>query len=580
MDFIRLKNNLKKDYSGLRKIRLAILSDSSTEFLAVAFRGFGYDLDYDFELYVADYGAIESELLNTSSFLYDFQPEFILVFQSIKKLQHQFDVLSDERKIDFADAHITQVCAYYDVLLSKNASCKIVYANFPEMFESIFGNYATKLQISFEYQIRKLNFELMNVSQKLGNLFINDLCKIQNQYGVERFYDTRMYVHADLAYALEILPKIAKNTTDIMLALDGNFKKCVILDLDNTLWGGVIGDDGIENIEIGSLGIGKAFSEFQVWLKQLQRRGIILAVCSQNQEDVAKNPFMNHPEMVLKLEDFSIFVANWGSKAENIKHIQKTLNIGFNSLVFLDDDPYQRNLVKTYVDDICVPDLPKDPAEYVSFLCDLNLFETASYSEVDKQRGQYYREEVNRETLKGYYASDAEYLKNLEMTAEVLSFNAYSLPRVLQLIQRSNQFNLRTIRYSEKELQEIALSKTTFALAFSLQDKFGNYDIVSLVILKADSKQELFIDTWIMSCRVLKRGLEDFVLNCVVNIAKREQYERLIGEYIPTQKNALVVDHYSKMLFQQKGSRWFLDVSAYEQRVCYIENKEKTEYVA
>ena len=575
MELKKLKANLKKDYSSFKKIKLAILSDASTEFLTLAIRGLGYDLGYDFEIYVATYGALENELLNTHADLYKFNPDFILLFQTVKKLQSQFYFLNDEHKQHFAEDGVRKLQTYYDFVLSKNSSCKIIYANFPEMFASVFGNYATKVSTSFEYQLRKLNFELMNLCQKSGNLFINDLSKIQNLSGIPQFHDSRMHINADFAYAPEILPTIAKNTTDIILALDGHIKKCVIVDLDNTLWGGVIGDDGIENIEIGSLGIGKAFTEFQIWLKQLQNRGIILAVCSQNNEEIAQGPFLNHPEMVLKLEDFAIFVANWGSKAENIKHIQKTLNSGFNSLVFLDDDPYQRTLVKNYLPEVCVPDLPKDPSDYLAYLNSLNLFETSTYSDADKQRNQYYREEVNREALKGYYTTEADYLKKLEMVAEVLPFNAYTLPRISQLIQRSNQFNLRTIRYTEAELQALSQSHDHICLAFSLHDKFGNYDIVSIIILREESEKNWFIDTWIMSCRVLKRGLEDFVLNHIIALAKSKQYHTVIGEYIPTTKNALVANHYAAMQFRENDLRWHLDVATHEPEVCYIQKKEQ-----
>lgn len=574
MDLKQLKANLKKDFSSLKKIKLAILSDASTEFLVLAIRGLGYDLGYDFDIYVAAYGSIESELLNPYAELYTISPDFIVIFQSVKKLQRQFYTLNDAQKQAFADDNIRQVHAYYDFVLSKNSACKILYANFPEMVTSVFGNYANKVSLSFEYQLRKLNFELMNLCQKHSNLFINDLSKIQNLYGIPQFHDSRMYITADFSYAPDVLPAIAKNTTDIILALDGQIKKCVILDLDNTLWGGVIGDDGIENIEIGGLGIGKAFTEFQMWLKQLQYRGIILAVCSQNNEEIAQSPFLKHPEMVLKLEDFAIFVANWGSKAENIKHIQQTLNIGFQSLVFLDDDPYQRTLVQNYLPDVCVPDLPKDPSDYLAYLNTLNLFETATYSEADKQRNQYYREEVNREALKGYYATEADYLQKLEMVAEILPFNAYTLPRISQLIQRSNQFNLRTMRYTEAELQAFSQQQTHQCLAFSLHDKFGSYDIVSILILREDAEKTWFIDTWIMSCRVLKRGLENFVLNHLMTLAQSKHIHTVVGEYIPTAKNGLVAEHYAKLGFQARELYWHLDVTSYEPSVCYIQNKE------
>ena len=378
MDFNVLMKNLKKDYSSFKTVKIAIISDSVSEFLAKAIRAWGYEKEYDFELYLPLYGTIESELLNFNSGLYSFKAEFVLIFYSLEKIQQKFFLLDDNQKSEYANQFINQVRLQYDALISKNSATKIIYANFPETFLSIFGNFATKIPFSFEYQLRCLNFELMGLSQKFDNLFINDLCKLQNHVGTSIWYDPRMYVTADLVYAPAVLPNIAKNTVDIIDSLNGNFKKCIILDLDNTLWGGVVGDDGIENIQIGTLGIGKAFTAFQLWLKQLQQRGIILAVCSQNNEETAKSPFINHSEMILKLEDISIFVANWGSKVENIKYIQKTLNISFNSMIFCDDDPYQRNLVTSYLPEVYVPDMPEDPSDYVYFLSALNLFETST----------------------------------------------------------------------------------------------------------------------------------------------------------------------------------------------------------
>lgn len=575
MDFNTLKKNLKKDYSALKKVKVALLSDSVTDLLVTAIRGLGYERGYDFQFYVPDYGTTDYELLNVNSDLYSSNAEFVLLFFSTHKIQHIFYALDDSRKLEFAKNFINQLTLYYEAIASKNSATKIIYANFPEIMWSVFGNYATKLPFSFEYQLRTLNLELMNLSQKLGGFFINDLCKVHHYFGTSKYYDPRMHINADLVHAPDILPHIAKNTIDIIDALNGDFKKCIILDLDNTLWGGVIGDDGIENIQIGSLGIGKAFTLFQLWLKQLQQRGIILAVCSQNNEAIAKQPFINHPEMVLKLEDISLFVANWGSKAENIKYIQKTLNISLSSMVFCDDDPFQRNLVKTHLPEVCVPEMPQDPADYVGFLNSLNLFETSSYSEVDKQRGQYYYEELNREALKNCYSSEADYLKNLEMAADVLSFNAYTLPRVLQLIQRSNQFNLRTIRYTENQINELVQDKSVSCIAFALQDKFTNYDIVSLVILKEEVKGELFIDTWIMSCRVLKRGLEHFVLNHIVAVAKEKHGTKLRGEYIPTNKNALVACHYDHLNFQKEADCWVLNCDQYIKKECFISKGQK-----
>jgi FkbH-like protein len=573
MEFSSLKANLKKDFTGFKKIKIALLGDASLQFLAMAIRGYGYEQAYDIEVYEASYGQMASEILDLNSKLYEFNPEYIVLVNTSQHLLEKFYFLSDKEKEGFACEHVKQIKEFYHAILSKNAGCNILYSNFTEITESLFGNYANKLELSFEYQLRKLNFELMKLSHQLSNLHINDMCKLHAYHGRQKFFDARMDIVADLAFSLEILPAIAKNILDILNALLGNFKKCLILDLDNTLWGGIIGDDGLEGIEIGNYGIGKAYSCFQAWVKQLKNRGIILAICSQNEEEIAKLPFSKHPEMVLELNDISVFVANWESKLENIKYIQQILNIDFSSMVFIDDDPYQRNLIKSYLPEIAVPELPTDPAEYRDFIGGLNLFEVSNYSEEDKNRGQYYQEEIHRVQLKENFSNELAYLANLEMSADIFPFDSFTFPRVLQLIQRSNQFNLRTIRYSEEELQTILTMPKAFSMALSLKDKFGNYGIISVVILKENDQEQLMIDTWLMSCRVLKRGVEDLALACMAKLAADKGYTRLIGEYIPTSKNSLVSKHYQKMGFKQNINEWHLDLEDYSPQSCFIELK-------
>jgi len=337
------------------------------------------------------------------------------------------------------------------------------------------------------------------------------------------------------------------------------------------MWGGIIGDDGMEGIQIGSLGLGKAFSEFQLWLKELKNRGILLAVCSKNSKEIAEEPFREHPDMVLRMEDIAIFVANWENKVDNIRHIQSVLNIGMDSMVFLDDNKFEREMVKSAIPDLTVPDLPEDPAEYLKYLHALNLFETSSFTEEDEDRTRLYREEAGRATLQKTFGNEAEFLQSLEMIAEVKSVDPYSAPRIAQLTQRSNQFNLRTIRYSEGEILDMSKRPDYFTLSFSLRDKFGKHGLISTVILKKMDEQSLFIDTWIMSCRVLKRGMEEFALNCIVDVAKKNNFKKLLGAYIPTRKNGLVKDHYPKLGFAKvSDEEWVLHTSEFQARQTYI----------
>ncbi len=574
LTFNDLTKNLKKDFSNHRKIRIAILGDSATQLLVKAIKGYGFELGINFDIYEADYDQIERQIFDADSDLYIFKPEFVIILNSTQKLINKFYKVSKLEKLKFADNKIETISNIYRAVTDK-LSCKVIYFNYIEINDSIFGNYANKTNISFIYQIRKLNYELMNLSQSCKNLYINDLGAIHNIFGSNFAIDSKMFINSDIVFSIDFIPFVTKNLCDIILSIIGHFHKCVILDLDNTLWGGVIGDDGIENIQIGNLGIGKAFSEFQLWIKQLKERGIILAVCSKNYEQIAKGPFEKHPEMVLKLDDIAVFVANWDNKADNIKNIQSILNISFDSIVFLDDNPFERNIVKTHIPEITVPELPEDPAEYLSYLRTLNLFETASFTDEDELRTQQYKEEAQRIIVQKTFINEDDFLLSLDMESIVKPFDNFSIPRVAQLTQRSNQFNLRTIRYSEEEIKSVAESNDYFTLSFTLEDKFGDNGLISMIILKKHNSS-LFIDTWIMSCRVLKRSMENFVLNQIVNYALELGYNELIGEYIPTAKNSMVKEHYQKLGFKRLDidkELFYLDLGNYTELKTFIKIK-------
>jgi FkbH-like protein len=412
----------------------------------------------------------------------------------------------------------------------------------------------------------------MKLSAQNGNLFLCDVAALYGVYGQNTAKSAQMYINADMIFSLDFIPVFTKQLNDIILALRGKFNKCLILDLDNTTWGGIVGDDGVENIKIGDLGIGKAFSKLQTWAKALKERGVILCICSKNDEANAKEPFEKHPDMVLRLEDISVFVANWENKASNIRNIQEILNIGFDSVVFLDDNPFERNLVRLELPDVIVPELPEDPAEYLDYLLSLNLFETVSFSENDKDRTKQYQAEAERVSSVAKFANIDEYLASLEMMSDVKEVDSFSLPRVAQLTQRSNQFNLRTQRYTDEDLKSMIESKEYIAISYTLVDKYGDNGLISAVVLKKE-KDFMFVDTWIMSCRVLKRTMEPFVLNTIVEEAKKLGYSKLIGEYLPTAKNGMVKDHYKNFGFEEKEGRWELNIDSFEKHKCFISAK-------
>ena len=571
LNFLSLRKNLKKDSSAFPIYRIALLGDSSTQMLRDAISGYAYEVGMNFEIYESDYDQVEHEIYNASSGLYEFNPDFIVLFHSSRKLLANFFASVEEHRADFSEHRTNSLRALLDTL-NERLNSKIIYCNFVEITDNVFGNYGNKVPSSFIFQLRKLNFELMKLGVEYKNLFINDVASLNNRFGSQFSFDPKIYVNADFVFSLDFTAWVAKNAVDIILPLIGKLKKCLILDLDNTLWGGIIGDDGMENIQIGNLGIGKAFTELQKWARELKQRGIILAINSQNTEQIAKEPFEKHPEMILRLEDISLFVANWNSKAENIRYIQSVLNIGFDSMVFVDDNPFERELVKRELPEVTVPDLPEDPSRYFGFLSELNLFETGSFSKEDVGRTKQYQEEATRTILKKSFALEEDYLSSLAMCSQVASFNAFNAPRIAQLTQRSNQFNLRTVRYTEAEIGESVKSAQFHSLAFDLKDRFGEYGLIAAVFLREESKG-LFIENWVMSCRVLKRGMEQFIINEMVRIARNGCMERIVGEYIPTTKNGIVKELYPSLNFMPENERWVLPTANFTPHKTFIDAK-------
>ena len=523
-----LKKNLKKDKSMLLTIKVALLGDTATQFLATAIKGYGIEYGFNIDLFEAEYNQIERQFLDPTSDLFRFDPQFIVVFQSTHKLNEKFSSLDTQDQLSLAKDRINFITEILNL-----TKAKIIYFNYPEIEDSVFGSYQNKLPQSFVFQVRKLNYELMQLSEKEQNFFVCDLSAIQNKYGRNFMFDAMIYTNTEMILSIDAVPLVAKRVIDIISAIQGKFKKCVILDLDNTLWGGVIGDDGLEGIQLGhGLGIGKAFTEFQMWLKKLKNRGIILCVCSKNDEKNAKEPFLKHPDMILHLEDISVFMANWETKVDNIRQIQQILNIGFDSMVFIDDNSFERNIVRENIQSITVPEMPEDPSLYLEYLYSLNLFETASYSSSDKDRTKQYQIQAQRAEFSKTFKNEDDFLSSLNMESTVEPFTKFNTPRVAQLSQRSNQFNLRTVRYTEADIKNMADDPNIVSLAFTLKDKFGDNGLIAVIILKKINEEELFIDTWFMSCRVLKRGMENFTLNKIVEIARKIGAKRIIGEYI------------------------------------------------
>ena len=437
------------------------------------------------------------------------------------------------------------------------------------------------MEQAFLSVMHQINRRLIDLSKGYGNVFLNDLEYTASLIGKKQWLDETWWVQAKLACHPECVPQVAQGIADIVRASLGQIKKCLVLDLDNTLWGGIIGEDGVEGIEVGPEGAGEAYLQFQRYLLELKNRGLILAVCSKNDTENAVAPFRHHPHMALKEEDFAVFTANWNNKVDNIRDIAATLNIGLDSMVFIDDSSFERNHVRTALPEVFVPEMPEDPADFVKYLTLASCFETVSFSAEDRTRTEQYRRQAQRETVRTKFTDINGYLASLEMKAVFNRFDAFHLPRIVQLIGRSNQFNLTTKRYSEKECEALAADqKSYFPIYITLEDKYGESGLISVNILQS-AKTKLVIDTWLMSCRVLERGLEQFAMNQVVALVKSKGFTTIEGMYLPTAKNKMVADFYERFGFRRveggdNGKTvWAINVDDYRPQTTFIQLKQE-----
>jgi FkbH-like protein len=574
LDYFALAKEAKAlNTSGAAKvIRIALLADCATQHLADIMRAIAARNNVQAQVYEGNYDGVDLEILDPNSALYAFNPQYVVIILSSEKLKAHLYASGDRRS--FADETVGRLENLWSAFRAQSQAT-IIQSTFVLPSERAFGNYELKVADSVGSIFTEINYRLSVKAREAKNVLLNDVDFIAASVGRTEWFDARMWNMAKTPCRLEHLPLLAQSLLDTALAASGMFAKCVVLDLDNTLWGGVIGDDGLEGIALGEFDEGEAFVGFQTFIRELKRRGIILAVVSKNEHAAAVLPFREHPHMVLKEEDISVFVANWDNKADNIRLVQKTLNIGFDSLVFLDDNVFERNIVRQFLPDVVVPDLPEDPSLYLQTLAELNLFETASFSEADLQRAEQYREEAQRELTKTHFTNINEYLISLGMEIRLERFNAFNLPRIAQLMQRSNQFNLMTRRYGEAACEAMMSDPSVAPLTVKLADKFGDYGLISVVILK-NAGSDLEIDEYLMSCRVLQRGVESFTMNNIFSYAARQGAKRVTGHYLPTKKNDMVKGFFKSFGFEKiaegegGASQWALAVDAYQPRETFM----------
>ncbi len=456
-------------------LRLALLSDAATQQLVPLLRVLFAARGIRLEIYEGPFDAIELQVYAADSALYQFSPEVIVVLNSVQALKTRY-YKRPGFGADFLRAEAERMVAIWGAIRER-APVPVLQSNFAMPLERIFGNFDQKVEGSLHAVVAALNVRLAEAARAHNHVFVNDVEEIASYVGRATWFDNRLWNLYKTFCALDHLPLVAKNVLDVVLAVRGRAIKCVVLDLDNTLWGGVIGDDGVDGIELSAHGDGESFYDLQSFLRELPRRGVLLAVCSKNNPENALKPFLEHPEMVLKRDDITVFVANWENKADNIRKIKETLNIGLDAMVFLDDNPFERNLVRTLLPGIVVPELPEEPADYAQAVAALNLFESSSFSDEDLRRTELYRERAARTEVASSFSSVEDYLKSLDTEIRVERFNARRLARIAQLFQRSNQFNLTTARRTEPECEALIADPDAYPFYGELKDRLGDHGL-------------------------------------------------------------------------------------------------------
>ncbi len=440
---------------------------------------------------------------------------------------------------------------------------------------NLLGNLDNTLTHTISATINTFNQNVIQLADSSA-CYLLDVADIAADFGGLRWFDERQWLMSRIAMSPEATVYYAERFGSLVGAIRGKSKKCLVLDLDNTCWGGVIGDDGMDGIVIGEGNArGEAHLSLQRYALELKEHGIILAVCSKNDEDNAKEPFNSHPDMLLKEGDIAVFVANWNDKASNLKFIAQTLNIGIDALAFVDDNPAEREIIRQMLPQVGVPELPEDPSNYTRVLSQARYFEAVAFNQEDKLRAEQYRLNAKRQELLEASEGIGDYLSSLEMKINFAPFDKLGRKRITQLVNKTNQFNLTTKRYTEAQIEQFEQDSATLTLQIRLKDKFGDNGMISVVIahVKGDT---LDVDTWLMSCRVIKRSVEQMVCDELVKFAIEHNLTRITGNYIPSAKNKLVKDLYQELGFEQLSeqdneTRWSLDVAQYQPHLPPIE---------
>lgn len=537
--------------SDENRIRIALLSSFTLKGLKEVLSVKCFDLGIKVDFYIGGYNQYYQEILNEEGGLYQFNPDVIIIFIDSRTLLGNqylmpYQISSEQRKI-WANEKLREIESLIRQVKNKS-SAKIILHNFEVPTHSPLGICENKEEFGLIETVETLNGNLRSTFKLDGQVFIFDYNNFCSKIGKVNIFDHKMYYLGDMKLDLQNIPKLCDEYLAYIKLLKSLNKKCIVLDLDNTLWGGIIGEDGLEGIKLGPTPEGRPFFEFQQYLLSLFNRGVILAINSKNNLDDALEVLRKHPYMVLKEEHFANIKINWGDKISNMKAIAKELNIGIDSLVFIDDDKLNREMVKDALPEILTIDLPEDPALYLKILMEINDFNTLQITEEDKQRGKLYAEQRQRAELQQSITDITKYLRALKMVVTIQQANHFNIPRIAQLTQKTNQFNMTTRRYTEEEIKKMANDDKYLIVSIKVEDKFGDNGITGVIIVEKQN-YAWRIDNYLLSCRIIGRRVEEVFLSYIIKRAKKEKAKILSGEFITTKKNAPAKNFYKDNAF-------------------------------
>jgi FkbH-like protein len=569
-DVLRKRKAMKRELlkqTNLIPTRIAILGGSTTTEVKSMLELFLLAQGIEPTLYESGYNRYSEEVAFENPDLWNFKPNIVLIHTTWHNISDFPELLEAEGEVE---QRVHREMARFESLWEKihtELGALIIQNNFDLPCLRPLGNLEASESFGRVNFVLRLNAELAKYARAHSRFLINDILYLSTQVGHAAWFRNSYWYNFHMAVSPTATVALAHNVAAMVKSVYGKSKKCLVLDLDNTLWGGVVGDDGVQNLMLGKdHAVGEAFLDFQRYVKNLQRRGVLLAVCSKNDAENAKEGF-SHPDSILKLEDFSAFKANWNPKPENIRAIAAELNIGLDSIVFVDDNPAERDFVAEQLPEVAVPNLGADVSSFAEALEHERYFEVDKVVQDDLSRAAYYSSNAERSAGQAKFSNYGEFLESLDMTAEIGPFVPVYLERITQLINKTNQFNLTTRRYTTAEVVAIADDPGFLTLYGRLADKFGDNGLVSVLIgqILDDAVQ---VDLWLMSCRVLKREMEVAMFDALVEQCQARGICKIVGVYIPSKKNSMVAEFYGTLGFSPAGEAshgrqlWRYDVAA------------------